>query len=77
MTKYPQYRVSQWIDTSDEAMDKAQAPIVYGVQTKREKGGAWMHVANGSEPMFFDSPAKASDACAELRKIAAATGSKA
>lgn len=65
--KFPQYRVSQWIDTSDEAMSAAQATIIYGVQTKREKGGAWMHVAKGSEPMFFDAADKASEAIKALR----------
>jgi hypothetical protein len=38
---FPQYRVSQWIDTSDEAINATQATIIYGVQTNREKGGAW------------------------------------
>ena len=70
-TKYPDYRVTQWIDTSEQAMNKPQATIIYGVQTMREKGGKWMHVANGSEPMFFDTMHKASAACAELRKGAA------
>jgi hypothetical protein len=65
--KFPQYRVSQWIDTSDEAINATQATIIYGVQTKREKGGAWMHVAKGTEPMFFDSADKASEAIKELR----------
>ena len=65
--KFPQYRVSQWIDTSDETMNHAQATIVYGVQTKREKGSAWMHVAKGAEPMFFDAAAGASEAIKALR----------
>lgn len=66
-TKYPQYRVVTWIDTSEEAMNKPQATFVYGVQTMREKGGRWMHCAIGSQPMHFDTPEKASEAIAELR----------
>lgn len=67
-TTYPQYRVTQWLDTSDAAMQREQATIVYGVQTMRHKGGPWMHVARGTEPMFFDTHDGASAACAELRK---------
>ena len=67
-TTYPQYRVTQWIDTSEEAMNKPMATIIYGVQTMREKGGRWMHCANGTKPMHFDTAEKASAACAALRK---------
>lgn len=66
-TTYPQYRMTQWIDTSEEAMNKPQATIIYGVQTMREKGGRWMHCAVGSKPMHYDSPDKASEAIAALR----------
>lgn len=66
-TKYPQYRVSQWLDTSDKSMKKAQVTIIYGVQTMREKGGLWMHCANRKVPMHFDSLEKASAACESLR----------
>lgn len=69
---YPQYRMTQWIDTSDEAMDKPQATIIYGVQTKREAGGKWMHCANGTQPMHYDTPDKASDAIKALREADAA-----
>lgn len=66
-TKYPQYRVTQWIDTSEEAMNKPMATIIYGVQTMREKGGQWMHCANGNKPMHYDTPDKASEAIKALR----------
>jgi len=66
--KYPKYRVSSWIDTSEESMAKENADIVYGVQTQRHKGGPWMHVAKGEEPMFFDTADKASSACDTLRR---------
>jgi len=64
---YPQYRVTQWLDNSDEAMQREQATIIYGVQTMRHKGGKWMHVCRGSEPLLFDTRDEASAACAELR----------
>ena len=67
-SSYPKYRVTQWIDTSEEAMNLPQARIIYGVQTMREKGGRWMHVAKGSQPMHFGTLDKASEACASLRQ---------
>jgi hypothetical protein len=54
--KYPQYRVSQWIDTSEEAMNKPQATILYGVQIKPEKGKAWRHCYADTELLIFDTP---------------------
>lgn len=70
-TKYPQYRVTRWIDTSEEAMNLPQASITYGVQTMREKGSKWMHVSRNGEALFFETHEAASAACAELRKSAA------
>jgi hypothetical protein len=64
---YPQYRVSQWIDTTQDAMDHDRAVVVYGIQTKREEGGRWSHLSGSKEPMFFNSPEEASDACDVLR----------
>ena len=66
-TKYPQYRISQWIDTSEEAMNKPQATIIYGVQTMREKGAPWMHCCMGGKAMHYDTPDAASEAIAALR----------
>lgn len=66
-TKYPQYRISQWIDTSEEAMSKPQATILYGVQIKPEKDAKWMHVCNDDDPMIYDAPGKASAAIAEMK----------
>lgn len=66
-TKYPQYTIGQWIDTSEEAMNKPQATILYGVRIKPEKGAKWMHCCRGSEPLIYDTPEKASAAIAELK----------
>jgi len=71
-TKYPQYRVTQWIDTSEEAMNKPMATIIYGVQTMREKGGMWMHCMTSAGPMHYETPDKASSAIATLRAAEAA-----
>ena len=71
-TTYPKYRMTQWIDTSEEAMEQEQATIIYGVQTMREKGGRWMHCANGNQPMHYDTPDKASEAIRALREADAA-----
>jgi hypothetical protein len=67
-TKYPKYRLSQWIDTSEEAMNQPQAAIIYGVQTKRERGGPWLHCAMGTKPMHYDTLDKASEAIKALRE---------
>lgn len=66
-TKYPQYRMTQWIDSSEEAMNKPQATIIYGVQTMREKGGRWMHCMTSAGPMHYDTSDKASEAIKALR----------
>lgn len=66
-TRFPQCRVSQWLDTSEISMNQAQATILYGVQTRRAPGGTWMHVAKGREPLIYKSQAMASAACNELR----------
>ena len=66
-TKYPQYTIGQWIDTSEEAMNKPQATILYGVQIKPKRGAKWMHCCRGNEPLIFDTPEKASAAIAELK----------
>lgn len=66
--KYPQYRVSQWIDTSAQAMAKEQATIIYGVQIKKGKGAPWAHVHQSGDPLFFDSASKATEAIKALPK---------
>lgn len=72
-TKYPQYTIGQWIDTSEEAMSKPQATILYGVQIRPEKGAKWMHCCKGSEPLIFDTAEKASAAIVELKAADAVT----
>lgn len=71
-TKYPKYAIGQWIDTSEEAMNKPQATILYGVQIKTRPDGKWMHCCRGSEPMIYDTPEKASAAIEELKAADAA-----
>jgi hypothetical protein len=63
-TKHPRYRISQWIDTSEEAMDQPQATILYGVQAQTEKGGKWMHCHAGGKALIFKTPNEASAAIA-------------
>lgn len=70
--KYPEYKIGQWIDTSEEAMNKAQATILYGVQIKTRPDGKWMHCYRGSEPLIFDTAENAGAAIAELRAADAA-----
>jgi hypothetical protein len=66
MIKYPKYRVSQWLDTSEESMSKPEADIVFGVQTQRFKGGAWMHVSQNGKALFFKTDEDATKACESL-----------
>lgn len=68
-TKYPQYQIGQWIDTSEEAMNKPQATILYGVQIRPEKGAKWMNCCRGGEPLLFDTPEEASALIAELKGL--------
>lgn len=67
-TKYPQYQIGQWIDTSEESMNKPQATILYGVQIKPDKREKWMHCCRGNEPLIFDTLEKASAAIAKLKE---------
>lgn len=71
-TKYPKYQIGQWIDTSEEAMNKPQATILYGVRIKTRPDGKWMHCVRGNEPLIFDTAEKASAAIAELKAANAA-----
>ena len=66
MSAYPKYRVSQWIDTSEEAMNKPQATILYGIQTMRAKGGKWMHCRDNAGPLHY---ADAADVHAAIKAL--------
>lgn len=66
------YRIGQWLDTSEEAMNKPQATILYGVRIKPAPGAKWMHCYRGQKPLIYDTPEKASTAIAELRAADAA-----
>ena len=71
---YPQFKIGQWIDTSEEAMAKQQATILYGVQIKPEKGAKWMHCCKGSDSLIFDTPEDAIAAILQLKvELAEAT----
>lgn len=70
--KYPQYKIVQWIDTSEEAMNQPQATILYGVQIKPEKGARWMHCCHGSEPLIYKKLDEARATIAELKAAVAA-----
>jgi len=63
--KYPQYKVSQWLDTSEEAMQQQMVNFKYGVQIKLEPSGIWMHVHNNGKPLIFES---ASGAMEQIKK---------
>lgn len=65
MSAYPKYRVSQWIDTSEEAMNKPQVEFFYGIQTQREKGGRWMHCRDNAGPMYYATAKEVADAINE------------
>jgi hypothetical protein len=68
--KYPQYRVCQWLDASEEALDKPDWTIVYGIQRKAAAGSKWLHCARNGKPMYFESAAAASG---EIDKLKEAT----
>ena len=65
-TKYPQYKIGQWIDTSEEAMSKPELTISYGVQIRRHKGSQWMHCCRDNKPLIFGT---ADEASAEIAKL--------
>ena len=69
-TKYPQYKIGQWIDTSEEAMSKPELTICYGVEIKPHKGAQWMHCYRDNKPLIFDTADKASAVIAKLKSNA-------
>lgn len=66
--KHPQYKISQWIDTSHEALSKPQATLRYGVQIKNENGSRWLHCYRDNEPLIFDTMREATAAIDQLKK---------
>ena len=76
MSAYPKFRVSQWIDTSEEAMNKPQAVFVYGIQTQREKGGRWMHCLDNAGPLFYATAKEGAEAIKEFAAQPAGEGEK-
>jgi hypothetical protein len=55
--KYPAYKITQWLDLSKKV--GSDSAVIYGVMTKREKGGDWMHICSGKEPAHFAKQADA------------------
>lgn len=70
MTTYPRYRVSQWIDTSEEAMNQPEARFVYGVQAQSAPRAKWLHCVRDNAVMLFKTPEEAS---AEILALQQAT----
>lgn len=67
-TAYRRYRVSEWIDTSEEGLNQPEVRLAYGVQVQVAPRGPWMHCLRGTQPMLFKTPAEAAAACEELQK---------
>ena len=65
-TKYPQCKIGQWIDTSEEAMSKPELTISYGVEIRPYKGAKWMHCCSDNKPLIFGT---ADEASAEIAKL--------
>ena len=65
-TKYPQYKIGQWIDTSEEAMSKSELTISYGVEIRPHKGAKWAHCFRNNKPLLFGT---ADEASAEIAKL--------
>ncbi len=59
--KFPQYRITQWLDTSKDAMADAVGTIMYGIETRRTDGGQWMKCATRSGPLLFNSTSDAAE----------------
>ena len=69
-TKYPQYKIGQWIGTSEEAMAKPELTISYGVEIRPRKGEKWMHCFRNNKPLLFDTADEASAEIAKLKSAA-------
>ena len=65
-SRWPKYRVSMWLDTS-QLVGQAGA-VKYGVETQRCKGGGWMHCHDNGEPLIYDDSMAAANECARLLK---------
>jgi hypothetical protein len=45
---YPKYKKNNWYNPETDE-------VYLGLDTKRRPDEGWMHCANGSEPLFFDT----------------------
>jgi hypothetical protein len=57
---YPKYRVSQWLDTSEQAMESEVGVVLYGIEQQSEPRGSWRHVGMSGKAMLFRERANAS-----------------
>jgi len=64
---HPKYRVSQWLDTSEESMSKPVADIFYGVQAQMAPRTPWGHVSISGVKQIFDTPEKAAECIEKLK----------
>lgn len=61
------FRMTQWLDNSDEAMAQPNATILYGVQAKHPEWPSWRHCHVNGEPMVYPTREEASAAIAKLK----------
>ena len=66
--KYPQYRVSQWLDMGPDDADAEGMQIVYGIQRKAETGRKWAHMELDGEALIFRSQDAVAAALVSLRR---------
>lgn len=59
----PRYRISQWLDTSDENAESY--PVVYGVQIYHS--GKWRNCSEDGKPLFYSSAEGAQQKIKELK----------
>ena len=63
---YPRYRVSQWFDSSEEAFQKNELRVVYGIQVQLGPREKWGHCAQDGKPLYFSTAEEASAAISKL-----------
>lgn len=53
MATYPKYRLCEWIDTSEEALSRADITVVYGIQARPGPFDPWMPCMREGRPVLF------------------------
>ena len=74
--KFPQYLLTQFLDTSEDAMEQTVGTILYGIETRRAEGGQWKHCATSAGLMLFKTRDEASEAVTRLKAADAAKESR-